>query len=84
MKNIQLDTLDIYCTKTLPYILKSIPESQKYLKGFDCNFTKDSYQATIYEVLFYQLFKIVEPLSEMKFNYMISHGFISYLQRYIR
>jgi hypothetical protein len=40
MKNIQLDTIDIYCTKTLPYIIQAIPEANKYLHEFDCNFTK--------------------------------------------
>jgi penicillin amidase len=48
MKRIVIDTVDSYCLRILPFIIESVPEAERYLKNFDCNFVKESTSAAIY------------------------------------
>lgn len=67
MMDIQLDTVDVWCKRNLPVLLENVKNIDKYLKGFDCNFTKQSWQASIYESFMYQFFKLKNPDKSGKF-----------------
>jgi len=43
-----LDTVDVYCEQILPYINNVFGGFAAPLALFDCNFTKDSFLASIY------------------------------------
>jgi hypothetical protein len=84
MKRMQLDTVDVFCRYNLPFILEGVPKSNGYLSDFTCDFTKSSYQATIYEVLYYQLYLIINPDKINNFNLLSSHHYVSYIYQYSR
>ena len=44
----QADTVDSYCQRILPTIIKVLPESYSYLRQFNCDFTSNSTIAPIY------------------------------------
>ena len=82
MMEVQLDTVDFFCRffaqKDLANTL--LPPGNLF-EGFNCDFTKDSYQAAVYEVFFYQYYKLLRPTTIH--NIAISHHFQQYMLRNI-
>lgn len=56
MKTMQLDTIDFYCQQIIDH-LSTLLGKDNILRGFDCNMTKDSYKASVYESFIHQLKK---------------------------
>lgn len=52
----------------------SLPEADKLLKNFTCDFKSNSYQATIYELFFFELWKVTKPLPENNISYISLHS----------
>lgn len=84
MKEMVLDTVDIYCKQVLPYINGAANGFGNPWSLFDCNFTKDSFLAAIYEVFFYELHHRIKPHQTNKFSVLSLHLNTQYLYNYIK
>lgn len=73
--NLLYDTVDVYCRQILPEILTISPKAQEALKDFDCNFTSESHQATIYEVFMFELWHLIKPVHNQNFSSLSFHVF---------
>lgn len=47
-KKMAQSTLDVYCRSILPELMAVSPQAKEKLNGFDCDFTPESYQASLY------------------------------------
>ena len=54
----------------MPEIKSVLPKANSVLHNFTCDFKPDSYQATIYEVFFAELWKVTKLLPHNGINYL--------------
>ena len=62
-KQIQLDTVDVFCRKVASHLTLLDPEFKRLLDGWDCNFKHTSHEASIYSMFIYLLQKKLKPAS---------------------
>jgi hypothetical protein len=84
MKSMVLDTVDVYCKQILPFINDVFGGVVSPFGMFDCNFTKDSFFAAIYEVFFYELHHRIKPHETKNFSVLSLHLNAQYLYNYIK
>lgn len=84
MKEMVLDTVDVYCRQVLPYLNSLFGGVAAPFSLFDCNFTKDSFLASIYEVFFYELHHRIKPHETKQFSILSLHPNAQYLYNYIK
>ena len=79
----QLDTIDFYCSEIIGHLNKILGK-ENLLVDFDCNMTKDSYQASVYESFIHQLKRnFVENSPYNSYNLGVSYHFHQYILKYI-
>lgn len=61
-KLIQLDTVDYFCRKGLPHLIKLAPEFKRAFEYFDCNFTSESSEASLYSMFIWKLQRRLKPV----------------------
>jgi len=48
MKKMLADTIDVYCRQIISDLITVLPQSSLIMTTFNCDFNKNSHQATIY------------------------------------
>lgn len=75
--------MDIYCRQILHEILFVVEEAPATHSDFDCDFTASSYQASMYQLFYLELWKVIKPPTAGNFSIFALLSTQQYLYNYV-